>query len=331
MKIPQPIPTNIITGFLGSGKTTLIQALLKGKPADEKWAILVNEFGEVGIDGGIVDGSNQDKQVFIREVPGGCMCCTSGLPMQIALNQLISRAQPDRLLIEPTGLGHPKEVIDTFAEPHYQDIIKLNATFTLLDARKLSDERYRQHQGFKEQLEVADFVLASKSDLYQGDELQWVAPFLQQLGCADTPIYAISQGKIEPALLDTQSKSSPQPDKHHHHHHAAVEPIDLQQQVKQHGFVSVENQGEGYVSKGWIFSPDTLFDYQSLVSLVHEVDVERFKGVAITNQGIFSFNKAEDVLTTQELDESFDSRFEVIHRDKGAWEHLERKIKLAQI
>ena len=76
-------PTNIITGFLGSGKTTAILHLLKNKPADEKWAVLVNEFGEIGVDGSLFEGKNSKKQgVFIREVPGGCMCCTAGLPMQ---------------------------------------------------------------------------------------------------------------------------------------------------------------------------------------------------------------------------------------------------------
>lgn len=77
------IPTNIITGFLGTGKTTLIKQLLALKPATERWAILVNEFGEVGIDGAFFKG-HPENNVYIREVPGGCMCCTSGLPIKPA-------------------------------------------------------------------------------------------------------------------------------------------------------------------------------------------------------------------------------------------------------
>ena len=102
------VPTNIITGFLGVGKTSSLLHLLKQKPANERWAILINEFGEIGIDGSLVNGSrnkapnnnaSNEKRVFIREVPGGCMCCAAGLPMQIALNQLLAESKPNRLLI----------------------------------------------------------------------------------------------------------------------------------------------------------------------------------------------------------------------------------------
>ena len=106
------VPTNIVTGFLGVGKTTTILHLLKSKPADQRWAVLVNEFGQVGVDGSLIQGQhNEEEGVYIREVPGGCMCCTAGLSMQVALNQLLIQSRPDRLLIEPTGLGHPKEVL----------------------------------------------------------------------------------------------------------------------------------------------------------------------------------------------------------------------------
>lgn len=120
------VPTNIITGFLGVGKTTAILNLMKNKPDNERWAILVNEFGEIGVDGSLVGGQHSDNQnVFIREVPGGCMCCAAGLPMQIALNQLLSEARPDRLLIEPTGLGHPKEVLEVLSTGHFRQILSL--------------------------------------------------------------------------------------------------------------------------------------------------------------------------------------------------------------
>jgi len=154
-KIRRSVPTNIITGFLGVGKTTAILCLLKKKPANERWAVLVNEFGEIGVDGSLFQGQHSQQQgVFIREVPGGCMCCAAGLPMQIALNQLLSHAKPDRLLIEPTGLGHPEEVLQVLSSEHYQEILSLQKTLTLVDARKLSDERYTTHDTFNQQIQT---------------------------------------------------------------------------------------------------------------------------------------------------------------------------------
>ena len=126
------VPTNVITGFLGVGKTSAILHLLNQKPSHERWAILVNEFGEIGVDGSLLEGQSSSQEgIFIREVPGGCMCCASGLPMQIALNQLLARARPDRLIIEPTGLGHPKEVLQVLSSEYYKDILSLqkNAHF----------------------------------------------------------------------------------------------------------------------------------------------------------------------------------------------------------
>ncbi|WP_353934880.1 CobW family GTP-binding protein, partial [Acinetobacter indicus] len=83
--------TNLITGFLGSGKTTSILHLLANKDPAEKWAVLVNEFGEVGIDGALLS----DSGAMIKEIPGGCMCCVNGLPMQVGLNTLLRQGKPD--------------------------------------------------------------------------------------------------------------------------------------------------------------------------------------------------------------------------------------------
>ncbi|GIU44992.1 cobalamin biosynthesis protein CobW [Shewanella sairae] len=177
--IQKIIPTNVITGFLGVGKTSFIKMLLKHKPEGEVWAVLVNEFGEVGIDAGLLDSS--EAKVQIKEVAGGCMCCAAGVPMQVAINQLIAKAKPDRLLIEPTGLGHPQEVLRVLTQPHYQQVLAMQACLTLVDARKLNDERYTQHEIFNQQLQVADVVLASKSDCYEAPMLEQLRDYLNQV------------------------------------------------------------------------------------------------------------------------------------------------------
>lgn len=129
--------TNLITGFLGSGKTTSILHLLANKDPAEKWAVLVNEFGEVGIDGALLANSG----ALLKEIPGGCMCCVNGLPMQVGLNTLLRQGKPDRLLIEPTGLGHPKQILDLLTAPVYEPWIDLRATLCILDPRLLLDKK----------------------------------------------------------------------------------------------------------------------------------------------------------------------------------------------
>ena len=119
------IPTTLVTGFLGAGKTTLINALITHK-SHQRWALLLNEFGQIGIDSALVT----DDDIAIKEVNGGCICCTGQLPLQVALVRLINEHHPDRLIIEPTGLAHPNELLDQLSEPHWQTTLTLNAVIS---------------------------------------------------------------------------------------------------------------------------------------------------------------------------------------------------------
>ncbi len=178
------IPTNVITGFLGVGKTSAILNLLANKPNNEKWAVLVNEFGEGGIDGSSFSGSAPSEEakekIYIQEVPGGCMCCASGLSMQLALDLLLENTKSDRLIIEPSGIGHPEGVIEILNSPRYADIVELHKTVVLVDARKIVDERYNQHPIYLQQLDVADIIVANKADLYEQGDADKLIHFLDK-------------------------------------------------------------------------------------------------------------------------------------------------------
>src|SRR6056297_1488027 len=196
------VPTNIVTGFLGAGKTSAILNLLEHKPANERWAVLVNEFGEIGVDGSMVQGQrSEDAGVYIREVPGGCMCCAAGLPMQIALTQLLGRARPNRLLIEPTGLGHPMEVLQTLSADYNRDVLSMQKTLTLVDARNLSDQRYTAHDTFRQQLEIADIVVANKNDLSSDADRQKLTAFVGEVCRPGIQIVHTEFGRVGIDLL----------------------------------------------------------------------------------------------------------------------------------
>ena len=310
------IPTNIITGFLGVGKTSMILQLLKNKPDNERWAVLVNEFGEIGVDGSILQGQQaQPNQVFITEVPGGCMCCAAGLPMQIAINQLLMDAQPDRLLIEPTGLGHPKEILQVLTTKHYEKILDLQQTLTLVDARNLSDERYTSHETFNQQIAIADTVIGNKADLYSDADKVNLLEYVKQHAAPDTEVLFTSHGEVAVSLLSGKATATVIPEDHHHHHGHGTKPLVSDAPMPEAGFLKAVNQGEGFQSIGWRFAKEKVFDYQKLADFLKSVDAERVKGAFITNKGLLGFNINKDAQTEIELQRCDESRIEIIGQD----------------
>ena len=325
------VPTNIITGFLGVGKTTAILSLLANKPEGERWAVLVNEFGEIGVDGSLVQGQQHDKaQVFIREVVGGCMCCAAGVPMKIALNQLLLKAKPDRLLIEPTGLGHPKEVMAVLSSEHYREVLSLQKNITLVDARNLSDTRYTNHDTFNQQIAIADTVVGNKADLYLDDDLEKLVSYVAEVSRPNTKVILAEHGKFSLSELDGHDTIDGHSiaDEHlldhehsheHHHTHNHVhndnKPLASEAIIPASGMLKAVNEGEGFYSIGWRFSSDKIFDYQKLISFftkLSELKVERMKAAMITDKGLFGYNLTLDGLTETSLNASSESRIELI-------------------
>ena len=130
------IPTHLIAGPLGAGKTTLIRQLLAQRPADERWAVLVNEFGEVGLDAALL--TTGEDGVALGEVAGGCLCCVNGAPFRVGLARLLRQGRPDRLLIEPSGLGHPAELLQQLQEEPWREVLAVQPSVVVLDAAALA-------------------------------------------------------------------------------------------------------------------------------------------------------------------------------------------------
>lgn len=325
MQIVRAVPTNIITGFLGVGKSTAISYLLKHKPTHEVWAVLVNEFGEIGVDGSLLAAGQEPGKVFIKEVPGGCMCCASGLPMQIALNMLLARSKPDRLLIEPTGLGHPAEVLASLSSEHYRGVLDIQHTLTLVDARKVTDSRYAQHDIFRQQLQVADIIVANKVDLYQPDSIEKLQDYLRSLP-VNTPLQMTTQGQIPLAWLQGASgfqaslfSPPPPPPPTAQAFNALQAPAS--------GLVSKQGYADGMHSCGWVFARSYCFDYERLMSLMTGLSFDRLKAIMYTDRGWMLFNQVDGVLTSSELNDAPDSRIECISSQPEDWQQLEVRLQ----
>ncbi len=311
------IAINIIMGFLGVGKTTAILALLQHKPKEEKWAILVNEFGEVGIDGAIISAQTG---MVISEVPGGCLCCVSGIPFQAALANLIAQQQPDRILIEPTGLGHPKNLIRSLTSKDYQQYSELKASICLLDPRQLQDPRYQQHETFNDQCYLADVLVANKTDLCDASDKDQFEQYAKSIQPQKSALGWVENGQLDLAWLDLpRNDSRTSLGAHHHHHkHAADEGGDDMRLVSLapgQDFQCFENQGMGYYSLGWLFAEDQIFNYQALSQWLMTLEVERVKGLMITDNGAWVMNLREQVFSEMPTRKLPQSRIEIIHHE----------------
>ncbi|WP_337025348.1 GTP-binding protein [Pantoea anthophila] len=314
---------NLITGFLGSGKTTLLCHLLAARPAGEQWAVLVNEFGEIGIDGALL----ADRGATLKEIPGGCLCCVNGLPMQVGLNMLL-KSRPDRLLIEPTGLGHPRQVLEMLSAPVYQSWLQLNATLTLLDARQLADPRVVADENFRDQLAAADIIIANKRDCWEDEDRQRLTDWQQQMQ-PPRPVIATEFGRIPSGLLDTPRQPREIPLPHHHHPHT-TKPASGLAALQLEGAARWRralNHGQGYSACGWLFDGDTVFDAAALLEWVRQAPVDRIKGVMRIREGTMRINRQAKELQSETLAATpSDSRIEIIHSEQADWNRLQSAL-----
>lgn len=316
--------TNLITGFLGSGKTTSILHLLANKPADEKWAVLVNEFGEVGIDGALLT----DSGALLKEIPGGCMCCVNGLPMQMGLNTLLRQGKPDRLLIEPTGLGHPKQILDILTAPVYEPWIDLRATLCLLDPRQLLDEKVRSNENFRDQLAAADIIIANKADRRTPESEQAFHQWWETHG-GDRKYFAVTQGNFNPALLDSPRLNLVQLNASavHSHSHAASRGLAALNLPEHQRWRRSVNSGQGYYACGWIFDAETQFDTIGLLEWARLAPVARVKGVMRIPEGLVRINRqALDLHIETQSAPPPDSRIELISDSETDWNALQSTL-----
>ncbi len=172
------IKLTLISGTLGAGKTTLIKQLLKQKPKDEHWVLLVNEFGAIGIDGAIL---NEQAVADIVEIPGGCICCSSQAELTETLLNIAQNSAADRVIIEPTGLGEPDKIIDIFNDINLEKYYQIQSLISVFDASHTSLEELHSLKIMQSLVTMADIIIINKTDLAKSSQLEALEHYFHKL------------------------------------------------------------------------------------------------------------------------------------------------------
>ncbi|MEM9340311.1 MAG: cobalamin biosynthesis protein CobW [Bacteroidota bacterium] len=254
------IPITIVTGFLGVGKTTLVHNMLKNA-GGKRIAVLVNEFGEVDVDGQIIhSGSDDADERNLIEMPNGCICCTVQEEFLPTMMNLMERKENiDHIVIETSGLAMPKPLVKAVNWPDLKPHVTIDAVITVVDAiglatgeicdrervqaQRLADESLDHEtpieELFLDQLTCADLVMISKTDLVADDQLKEIRSIISDKARTNTKIVPVQNGVADNELLlgiqasaedDLDSRHSihekhHEEGKHHHHHNDDIDTI----------------------------------------------------------------------------------------------------------
>jgi G3E family GTPase len=297
------IPTHLIAGSLGAGKTSLIRQLLAQRPAGERWAVLINEFGLIGLDAALL--TTDDDGIAMGEVAGGCLCCVNGVPFQVGLSRLLRQAKPDRLLIEPSGLGHPLQLLEQLGEAPWAGVLAVQQPVLVLDAMALaagdalpdSQQATLSHAGLLLLNKAETLDDASKARIQAqlpARPLLWTSQ--GALALAQLPGFT-ARAEAGSDLDDLPGSARPMPQVWR----SPDEPI-----------CQVQQQGEGW-SIGWRWHPSQSFELMRVQQWLSGLPWRRAKLVLQTNAGWLSANALDgQALHWQNSEWRKDSRLELI-------------------
>ena len=187
---------DLLFGFLGSGKTTLAQRILEQWAPKEKLALIVNEFGDVGVDGEILRGNGID----LVELSSGCLCCTLRGSLLNAIEELARRGPLKHIVIEATGVAEPEQMLEDFADPSFRSRFEIGPITTVLDAAKYGKIRPMLGEFFDAQVEKADLVIINKIDLADAGTLEEVRDQVREIN-PDAAVHFAERGDIDLAEI----------------------------------------------------------------------------------------------------------------------------------
>ena len=214
------VKIDIISGFLGAGKTTLIKKLLKEAFEGEQVVLIENEFGEIGIDGGFL----KDAGIEIREMNSGCICCSLVGDFGASLKEVVEKYQPDRILIEPSGVGKLSDVIKAVQGVEEDVDIQLNSYTTVVDAKKCKMYMRNFGEFFDNQVQYAGAIIMSRTDIVDEkkamESMELLRSINEKAAIITTPIEKLDGKKILEVMEHPVSLADELlKEEHEHHHH----------------------------------------------------------------------------------------------------------------
>ena len=297
----EQIPTHVIAGPLGAGKTSLLRQLLAQKPAEERWALLINEFGAIGLDAALLETG--EDGIAMAEVAGGCVCCVSGAPFQVGLARLLRRSRPQRLFIEPSGLGHPAELLRQLAAAPWRGVLHLQPLVLVLDAAALAAGA---------PLPDSQAAVLDQAGLLVLNKAEFLSPAQREALAARwpaTPLRWTQQGRIALAELPTtplpETAAAAWPD-------AAPMPAGVLWRDPTQPLCEIREAEEGW-SIGWRWHPSQRFDLPRLCAQLRTLEWRRAKLVMRGEQDWLAANALDGAeLTLTPSAWRRDSRLELI-------------------
>ena len=214
------VKIDIISGFLGAGKTTLIKKLLKEAFEGEQVVLIENEFGEIGIDGGFL----KDAGIEIREMNSGCICCSLVGDFGASLKEVVEKYHPDRILIEPSGVGKLSDVIKAVQGVEEDVDIQLNSYTTVVDAKKCKMYMRNFGEFFDNQVQYAGAIIMSRTDIVDEkkamESMELLRSINEKAAIITTPIEKLDGKKILEVMEHPVSLADELlKEEHEHHHH----------------------------------------------------------------------------------------------------------------
>jgi len=304
-----PVPVHILGGFLGTGKTSAIRAQLLARPG-ERVAVIVNDFGEAGLDAATLEGSAPYK---LTNIPGGCVCCTAPEGFVAALGAILEE-KPDRVWIEPTGLARPQDLVDTIRRSPHQADFEIAPVVVLVDPARLARAASRSERDLvAQQTEIADVLVANRVDLCDDAALVRFDALVAGLWPGPLAVHRTSFGRLPPAALEwppgegarlpraaAGAPRAPEPD---HAHDSTA----------------------GFAARSFRWSPELVFSRERIERAALRASeglagakLARLKGIFRTSEGWLRIEVAGGTLHAERSLHRRDSRADAIFEGAGA-------------